>query len=79
MRSRSIVLVDVSEPYRGALEKRAAARELEVTEAIIWRSDNTAVVGIDFNGLATGISAGETEVTGRWQGRADGAIVTVTP
>jgi DNA-binding NtrC family response regulator len=32
MRSRSIVLVDVSEPYRGALEKRAAARELEVTE-----------------------------------------------
>lgn len=53
--------------------------DITPTESIIWRSDNTAVAGVDFNGLSTGIAAGTAEITGRWEGRVDGAIVTVTP
>jgi DNA-binding NtrC family response regulator len=40
MRSQSVVLIDVAEPYRGALEKTAAARELEATEVSITRPEH---------------------------------------
>jgi hypothetical protein len=53
--------------------------DVAVTEGIIWRSSATGVAGIDFNGLASGVSAGVSEITGRWAGRVDAALLTVNP
>jgi DNA-binding NtrC family response regulator len=47
MRSQSIALIDVARPYRGALEKAAAARGLgtiEVSGALLEHSDAASVV-----------------------------------
>lgn len=46
-------------------------------ELVIWRSTDNGVVWLDSYGLATAESAGAATVTGRYQGLADAAEVTV--
>jgi hypothetical protein len=50
-----------------------------VTDEVIWQSNATSVAFVDFTGLTTAAGAGVAEITARYMGRADLAVVTVNP
>jgi len=51
--------------------------DLVVTDWSIWRSSNTAIVWVDFTGLATAASLGQASISATYEGRTDDATVTV--
>ena len=73
------VAIQVTETHQFTVTAHYELADVTVTEGIIWRSGATTVAGIDYNGLATGVSPGVAEISGRWQGRIDTALLTVNP
>ncbi len=72
------VTIAVSETHQFEVTAHYELADVTVTEGIIWRSSLTTIAGINYDGLATGVAAGTTEISGRWQGRVGTAQLTVT-
>jgi len=50
----------------------------DVTALASWASSTTAVATIDATGLASTYTAGQTDITGQYQGKNDSSVLTVT-
>lgn len=52
---------------------------LDVSTLATWSSSNTAIATIMPTALATGLSAGSTNITASYQGKTDSGVLTVNP
>ena len=73
------VTLSVSMTHQFTVTANYEAGPVIVTAEVIWQSSATAVAFVDFTGLTTAASAGTAEITARYMGRADLAVVTVNP
>jgi len=71
------VTLAVEETHQFVVTATYELGSIVVTGWSVWRSSNTAIVWVDFNGLATAAAVGQATITATYEGRVDDAVVTV--